>query len=76
MISFTLVLATGVKLIMIPFASARGPKAASKLTRLIIAESYFSRTGVVPCKQLGLPAFDKPLRFAYNTMHPCDIKSP
>src|SRR5712692_6366567 len=43
MISFTLVLATGVKLIIIPFASARGPRPPAIYTP-IITEPYFSCT--------------------------------
>jgi hypothetical protein len=39
MISFTFVLATGVKLIMIPFASASGPKPPA-IYMLIITEPY------------------------------------
>jgi len=75
MISFTLVLATGVKLIMIPFASASGPKPPAML------RAYYIRTSIQPHKgpffpsNLVLLAFDKNMPFAYNTMQPCDTKS-
>src|SRR5260370_11680036 len=42
MISFTLVLATGVKLIIIPFASARGPRPPANL------HAYYNRTRFQP----------------------------
>jgi hypothetical protein len=70
MISFTLVLATGVKLIMIPFASASGPSRQLSYVP-IITEPYFRRT-----KHRSFPAtqfrraFDKDKAIAYNTMQP------
>jgi isocitrate dehydrogenase (NAD+) len=66
MISFTLVLATGVKLIMIPFASASGPSRQQSYAP-IIAEPYFRRT-----KHCSFPAtrlrrtFDNHKAIAYN----------
>jgi isocitrate dehydrogenase (NAD+) len=50
MISFTLVLATGVKLIMVPFASASGPKPPATL------HAYYNRTAFPPHKARYLPA--------------------
>src|ERR1700730_11736250 len=76
MISFTLVLATGVKLIIIPFASASGPKPPA------ILHAYYSRTLFRPHKggsfraPRHLPHFDNEMTFEYNTMQPCDTKSP
>jgi hypothetical protein len=70
MISFTLVLATGVKLIMIPFASASGP--SRQLSYLpIISEPYSSRTKLRSFPATPLRAyFDKEKAIAYNQMQP------
>jgi isocitrate dehydrogenase (NAD+) len=68
MISFTLVLATGVKLIMIPIASARGPRPPA------ILHAYYNRTLFQPRKgrffssNPALPAFRQQyaLRIQYD----------
>src|ERR1700726_2375203 len=73
-ISFTLVLATGVKLIMVPFASASGPEPPA------ILHPDYNRTAFPPHKQGFLPSnsaphtFDKPITITYNTMQPCATK--
>jgi len=68
MISFTLVLATGVKLIMIPFASASDPKPPAML-RLYYNRTPFSphKEGFVSSNPAAAP-FDKDIAFTYNTM--------
>jgi hypothetical protein len=74
MISFTLVLATGVKLIMIPFASAGGPWPPA------IVLGHYNRTLFPPHRAPFVSsnsaprAFDKDTAIAYNTMQPCDTK--
>ena len=74
MISLTFVLATGVKLIMIPFASARKPKPRAN------PHLYYNKTfdalhmtgfpGLFVLGNLAVGFFDNNKPLAYNTMQP------
>src|SRR5713101_7525034 len=68
MISFTLVLATGVKLIIIPFASARGPRPPAILLTYYNRTRFHAHKGTVLFEQPGLPAFrqENGLRIQYD----------
>jgi hypothetical protein len=77
MISLTLVLATGVRLIIIPLASGRGLKPRtsnyySKSFDLLHGEAFQTRT---PVETLPGSFLKYAGRFTYNVMHLWHIKS-